>query len=65
MIDKIIKVLLFLWFASVLNWVISLIVSFVTKETDYMAVSALIESIIAIIILSLQTAISTNERTKI
>lgn len=57
MIDKIIKVLLFLWFASVLNWVISLIVSFVTKNTDYMYVSALIESIIAIIILLLQIAI--------
>lgn len=50
MINKIIMVLLFLWFASVLNWVISLIVSFVTKETDYMAVSAIIESFIAIII---------------
>lgn len=57
MIDKIIKVLLFLWFASVLNWVISLIVSFVTKNTDYMYVSTLIESIIAIIILLLQIAI--------
>ena len=65
MINKIIKVLLFLWFVSVLNWVISLIVAFVTKETDYMAVSALIESIIAIIILLLQTTISKNERTKI
>lgn len=58
MIDKIIMVLLFLWFASVLNWVISLIVALVTKETDYMAVSALIESIIAIIILLLQASIS-------
>lgn len=54
MINKIIKVLLFLWVVSVLNWVISLIVAFVTKETDYMAVFALIESIIAIIILFLQ-----------
>lgn len=51
MINKIIKVLIFLWFASILNWVISLIVSFVTKKTDYMAVSAIIESFIAIIIL--------------
>lgn len=57
MINEIIMVLLFLWFVSVLNWVISLIVAFVTKETDYMAVSALIECIIAIIILLLQTAI--------
>ena len=57
MINKIIMVLLFLWFVSVLNWVISLIVAFVTKETDYMTVSALIESIIAIIILLLQTTI--------
>lgn len=65
MINKVIMVLLFLWFVSVLNWVISLIVAFVTKETDYMAVSALIESFIAIIILFLQTAISKNERTKI
>ena len=54
MIDKIIMVLLFLWFASVLNWVISLIVSLVTKNTDYMYVSAIIESFIAIIILFLQ-----------
>lgn len=54
MINKIITVLLFLWFASVLNWVISLIVSFVTKNTDYMAISAIIESFIAIIILFLQ-----------
>lgn len=54
MINKIIKVLLFLWFVSVLNWVISLIVSFVTKNKDYMYVSAIIESFIAIIILFLQ-----------
>ena len=54
MINKIIKVLLFLWFVSVLNWMISLTVSFVTKNTYYMAVSAIIESIIAIIILFLQ-----------
>ena len=57
MINKIITVLLFLWFASVLNWVISLIVSFVKKETDYMAVSTIIESFIAIIILFLQKSI--------